>query len=130
MQKLLLGGLGLLVLYLAAANARLHSEGRLLEERLAAAQQKPLRTAAPSAPPELQPAPGTEAPGPAASLPAGRARDRVPTRSGPGEPQARQKGSCPGDLAEAAGRTASAGGESPHLHPQERPGHARPGRRG
>jgi hypothetical protein len=69
MQKLLLGCLGLLVLYLAAANARLHSEGRLLEERLAAAQQKLLRTGAPTAPLELQPAPGAEAPGAAASLP-------------------------------------------------------------
>ncbi|HEV3028057.1 MAG TPA: PDZ domain-containing protein [Planctomycetota bacterium] len=45
MQKVFVGILGLLVLYLATANARLQSQGRVLNERLAAAEKKVLRIA-------------------------------------------------------------------------------------
>ncbi|HVR87379.1 MAG TPA: PDZ domain-containing protein [Planctomycetota bacterium] len=47
MQKVSLGILGLLVLYLATENARLQSQDRLLEERLATAERRSLRTAPP-----------------------------------------------------------------------------------
>jgi hypothetical protein len=58
MQKLFFGILGLLVLYLAAANVRLRREGRFLEERLAAAGGK-LSWTPPSGAPEGSPSGST-----------------------------------------------------------------------
>jgi hypothetical protein len=58
MQKILIGILGLLVIYLAAVDVRLQQQARRMEERLAAAEKRPARaataanlTGAPSAPP-------------------------------------------------------------------------------
>jgi hypothetical protein len=58
MQKVFLGMLGLLVIFLAAANVRLQNRERTLEQRLAAAEKKLPRRV----PIDPEPAPLTEAP--------------------------------------------------------------------
>ena len=62
MQKVFLGILGLLVLFLAAANTRLQNQTRLLAERLEAAEKRMPRTVAPRDSIEPQSAPTRDVP--------------------------------------------------------------------
>jgi hypothetical protein len=69
MQKVILGILGLLVMFLATSNARLKGQGRLLEDRLMAAEKKSLRTGSPVSPLDPQPGSAVETPTVVASDP-------------------------------------------------------------
>src|SRR5258706_576807 len=69
MQKILIGALVLLLLFLAGMNAQLRGRQRDLEERLAAAERKTPRKTAEPVPPVTEPAPA-RGPAPGAGGPA------------------------------------------------------------